>query len=1025
VKWFLIGSACLFCSTTCVWGDAAELYNQGNAAMGNQQYDVAAQAYDAIVSGYPTFTYIDDVRLQLGQAYLYSGKYPEAIDRLAKEINSKTHPEYMSQALYYTALAQFSQGQKASDKNSFTQAVTTLTTLVDMLTKAPSSETISMLESALYYRALSYYERDDYADAEKDLVKLTTTPDFANSLVRPDYLLRLGNVYQIETNQAVAAKKSPDEIRALADKSLKAFDQVAQDPNALVQANDANMSEGSVLYMIAQMDEGPSGYEKALAAFRRVHRKEDMVPIQQKRLDDLRKQAQQLARDQAAQPGAHSNASNDFSLLIDREEHRLSDLQTGPDPIIQALIGMAESYVAMKEPDEARTILHRLVAHAPLTPEQQQTVDFQILYSYVLGGQTDQADAALTDYLNKHAGDPNADSISFQIAVELMKRKDYDGALKQAERSIKDFPKGKYVADAIALQAQALAKLGRTADSAKVVDDFLKANPGSPQALNLLITRAANETTTSDFTAALADYKTVRDNPAAKPELQSAAGAGYVQTLNSLKKYDDVLAEAKTFETKYPNAKELPSVKLFAALAMNQKHDPGAIAALQDIAKKYSSDDVIAPFALNAVVSIYKQAGNTAGMVQAANDLRAAYPDSYALIANANDSVSEALLKEKKFEDAVALYEPLTKVSKTDVAAAAQNKIGEIWAAAAKALGYYQSMQKPARDEADKRLASAEQGYLATLKNFPDQLDAVGDAFAGLVNLARQRRSWGLLKDADMEGYLTMLGTDLTSPEMQARFGLAKAGLVFVTRDGARQLPAALDRFRKVMAANPDLLLTRQETNQYGELLLAAGDYPSAEKIYRDLLTNAAPTNMLAHGDADYGLGAVALAQGNLADAKRYFLALKDLNGGLWHPHINDADYGIALADENSGDPADLNSAKQIYAALMLQPQSGVALQAKAMIGYGRILEKAGYGLNPLTPGSNDNAVFYYTEPDLHNFGPTAPEASAEGLYRAGQLYQKAGDKVNAKKQYDQLLKDYATTASDWAAKARDAEATL
>jgi len=1030
VKWFLIGSACLVCSLTPVRGDAVELYNQGNAAMGGQQYDFAIQAYDALVKGYPTFQYIDDARLELGEAYFYSGKYPEAGGALALETNSKTHPEIRPQALYYTALAQFSQGQKTSDKNSFSQAVASLNTLIDLLTKAPSPDTQAMLESAYYYRALSYYEREDYANAEKDLVLLTTSSNFASSLYGPDYLLRLGSVYQIETNQAVTAKKPEDEIRMLAAKSLRAFEQVANDPNALVQANDANLSEGSVLFMIAQMDQGTLGYKKALDVFRRVHRKEDMIPIQQARLDDLRKQAQELAREQAANPGAHSTASNDFSLLIEREQSRLNALKTGVDPIVQALIGIAECYVAMKQPDEARTILRRLVAHATLTPEQQQTVDFQILYSYVLGGQTDAAEKALSDYLGKHAGDPNADSLSFQIAVELMKRKDYEGALKQAQRSLQDFPpgKGRYAADAIGLEAQALTRLGRIDESAKVVDDFLKTNASSPQALNLILTRAANEMSTRDYATALADFKAVRDNPSAKPELQSSAGAGYIQALSSQKKDDTVIAEARAYEAKYPNAKELASVKLFAALAQNDKHDPGAIAALQDIAKKYAADDAVAPFALNVLVAIYKQAGNLASMTDTFNKLRTDYPESYALILNAADNVSESLLKDKKFDEAIALYAALVKAPKTDVAASASNKVGAVWVAAANALGSYQSMQKANRDEADKRLTAAEQAYLGTLKNFPAELQAVGDAFDGLTSLAKLRRKWGLLKDADMEGYFTMLATDITSREMTARFELAKAGLVLdVIKDGAKQYSSALDRFKKTMSANPALRLTRQETNHYGELLIAAKDYSTATKIYNNLLANAAPTDTLSQGDAYYGLGAVALAQGDVPTAKKYFLALKATldQGGARHPHISDVNFGIAFADEQSSDPAEIATAKQLYSDLMLQPQSGVPLQAKSMIGYGRILEKAGFGLKPTTPGSTDNAVFYYIEPDLHDFGPTVPEDSAEGLFRAGQIYQKSGDKVNARKWYDQLLKNYATTAPDWAAKAKDAEGKL
>ncbi len=50
------------------------------------------------------------------------------------------------------------------------------------------------------------------------------------------------------------------------------------------------------------------------------------------------------------------------------------------------------------------------------------------------------------------------------------------------------------------------------------------------------------------------------------------------------------------------------------------------------------------------------------------------------------------------------------------------------------------------------------------------------------------------------------------------------------------------------------------------------------------------------------------------------------------------------------------------------------------------------------------------------------PELSAQGLYAAGQAYDRAGDKANAKKQYDAILANYKTTAPDWAAKAQEAE---
>ncbi len=480
----------------------------------------------------------------------------------------------------------------------------------------------------------------------------------------------------------------------------------------------------------------------------------------------------------------------------------------------------------------------------------------------MLGGQTDKAGAALDDYLKKHTGDPNADSLSLQIAQELFKRKDNDGALAQAQRSIKDFPKGRYVADAYTLEARVLTAMGRIPESKAVVEDFLKANPSSPQAYAMVLTRASNESADGNLTDALADFGKVKDATGANPELQAGAAASYIQTLQKLNRYDDVIAEAKKYEAKYPDGKALSAVMLFAAQALAAKNDPGAIVALQDVARKFPKDPVIAPIALYSVVEAYRKAGNLPLMLQAAKDLQTTCPEAYPQILLADDAVSDVLLKQKpaRYDDAAALYDPLTKASDETIAAPAQNKIGDVRFAQAKSF-HYQSLPPAGtpnatvtRADATKALVTAEAAYLATLKNWPNQLSAVGDALEGLINVAQRNRSWGVFKDdTDYEGYLSQVSKDLTSPDMQARFELAKAGLVFVVKNGATQYPAALDRFRKAVAANPSLRLTRQETDQYGELLLQAKDYETAQKVYQQLLDSAASNDSAALATAYYG----------------------------------------------------------------------------------------------------------------------------------------------------------------------------
>jgi len=1030
VKWFLIGFVCLLCSASWVRGDAAgDLYNRGITKLQSEQYESAAVDFDSIITGYPLTQNIDDVQIEAGFAWLHAGKFANAVARLSKLAADTKKPQYQTTALYFTALAQFSMGQKETDKTKantyFSNAVTTLTTLTNLITTAPTPDNKSLLEQAIYYRGLAQYLRGSYDDAEKDLIQLTQSPQFAASLSLPDYFLLLGSMYAIETNEAVTAKKPDDEIRAKAKKALDVFDHISKDPNALVQANEANMSKGEILFMIAQMDSTSAGYEAALQAYRQVRRKADMIPLQQDRLDQLRKKAALQARANISL----TSLANDISLLIAREDNRLNDLKKGDDPIVQALIRMAECYMSTTRPDgthesdEARTILHRL-AHAPLTADQQKEVDFQTLYSYALGGQTDQAQKAYNDYTTKHAGDSQAASLAVLIAGKLMERKDYADALTWAQRSIQDFPNGPNAFDAVTLQAQALTRLGRIADSKKIVDDFLKANSASPKAITMLLSRAQNEEGDGNLDAAVADYKQVKDTPSASPALQASADVGYIHALQSQKKYDDVIAEAKAFETKNPDHPSLPTVMLLAALAMDQKHDPGAIAALQTIAQKFPKDDT-ASYALFYVVVLDKQANNVPAMIQAAADLRKAYPEAYTSLAQAADMVSGVLIPQKKFDDAIALYQPLTNAPKPDVAAAALNKIAGILLAASN-VGHYQSMALDERPKAVKRLSDAEQAYLETLKKFPDQIDAVGDAFEGLVTATKQRKSWGLLKEADMEGALGKLGTEFTTPEMQARFEMAKAGLVFIIKDGVKQYPVALDRFKKVMAANPGLHLTRQEADQFGELLLAAQDYPTASKVYQDLLDNADPNDAVMRGYAYYGLGATDFAQGKVTEAKVNFLKLKALPGaGLWHPHILDAHYGIALADEQSGQPADIAEAKQLYNELMTSPAATVALRTQGLLGFGRLLEKAGFTVKSNGTGPNEFAVHYYRQPHVMFYGPTAPELCAEGLYDAGQAYEKAGDKANAKAQYDEILKTYGMTAPDWATKAQAAEVKL
>ena len=1013
VKWFLLAVVCAIASASPLWADeAADLFAQAAKDSAGGNYKDAAPLFDQVIQNYPTSSNIDEIRIESGVAHLHLNEFDKVVEVLAKETVPPAPAQYRASALYYTGYAQLLKGGKVTDeagrKTALGQSIESNTKLLDYLKTSTSPDDKPYKELALYNRALAYLYEGDLPHAITDVSTLLS-PEFGSSLQKPDYLLLLGNLYARQGAEAMAAKSPDATVQTDSQKAMDAFDQAIADPTARVQGDDAKLAKAEVLYLLASMTpRDPAGYAKALEAFRQVERKADLIPIQQATVDELKKEN---LTDVQNSGGKKVNAMR--NQIIEREEARLDTLNTEPDPILRALIRIAQCYNAMTQGNEARTVLHRL-AKADLTADQRQQSDFALIYSYVLGGQSDKADQALTAYLAKHPGDPQAEGISVQIGNELLKRSDAAGALVQAKRSLSDFPKGKYVGEAIELEVEALTALGRNDDAKKVGDDFLRDHPDSPVAVGILLSTAQRQTRLGDLAGAMASYQKVEET-ASTSELKAAGAAGYIETLESLGRFDDVIAESKKFETTYPDNAALPSILVMRGVAMDNKHDPGAVGVLQDEAKRFPSDAAgsPSPFALFFVVNIYQRANQVPQMVQAADDLKKAFPNQYTYILQAADAVSAVLIKASKFEEAAAQYQSLADAPQPDVAALAEAKIGDVWLAGAKDLQKDSDMP-----EAQKRMDLAEQSYLSVLKKYPDQLIAVNAAFHGLDQSMVHRRALGLLKQADMEAYLGKVTAGLTSADMLTRIELAKAGLVFIDKHGLEKYPAALTRFKAAIAAAPTLVLTRTESNEYGQLLLAAKDYPTALQVYTALQASN-PGDQETQADANYGLGATYLAQGDLSHAKDYFLKMK---GMTWSPHILDANYGLALYQETSGQPGDSDAAKQAYAQLMQSPDAAVDLQAKAMLGYGRILVAEGHPVSPAVAGGMESGVHYFQQVDTI-YGGAVPELSAEGLYDAGQAYAKAGDKANAQKMYQNIEQNYKDVAPDWAAKATAASA--
>jgi tetratricopeptide (TPR) repeat protein len=997
-------------------GDAAsDLYAQAESASNSGDYAGAAAQLDQLLTNYPSTAGADNIRLEAADDYLHAGNFDQAIATVGKAIKKDAAPEIKLQAFLIKGQAQFSKAGKAATpaeaKPLYQQAMFSFNGVIQTIAKTPGlANTDAIEEEAMYYRSLAFYGMAQNPRAEGSLTELVQK--FPQSPALPDYLLLLGSVQANQATDDFNNKSSADVVTAAAQKALETYDQIIANPNAPAQANDARLAKAGVLLLVANLTpQDPAGFQKALDVYRTVQRKADLVQSQQARVAHLRAQLQQQV-----QSSGHVGVISPLTGLIELQQRELDTLQSETDPIVQALIGSAECYNGMREGDEARTILRRLDAATispPLPDDQAKRIDFDLIYSYVLAGQNQKADTALTAYLQKHPGDSQADSISVNIANNLLQRRDYQGALAQALRSQHDFPQGSHYADAVAAQASALTGLGRQAESVQVIEAFTRAHPDDPAAVQMALTSGQNQLAQNDFNAALATFNRIRAGSPAG-DLQAAAWAYAINALSKLGHNDDVVTQSKAFLAQYAQNSAAPSVAMLSAMALQAKKDPGAIAALQQVAHDYAQSDQ-APFALYEIVTVYQEQHRAAEAAQALAALRAAFPDATQMIGAATELVAGDAVAAKKFDDAIALYQPLATSTKPEVAGPAQNKIAGLWVQKARAMGAYQSLNTDeSKAEAQKRLATAEDDYVNVLKTYPENLAVVNDAFDGLDDLLALKRRSGLVTDAGMEAELTRMCAPLTSPEMQARVEMAKVHLAFGLKDAAAQYPAMLQRFEQAMTANSTLKLTRTEVSDYGELLVAAKEYDKAIQVFTAFHDQADPDDAYAQADAAYGLGAAYLAQGDLDHAKKWFTAMMALPGGAaWHKHILTAQYGVALANQKS----DPEASKQVYAEIMTDPRASSELQAKSLLQYGRILQSEGYAVKPAQPGTIEYAVHYFEQVDLF-YGAATPEQSAEGLYLAGKAYEQAGDAANAAREFAALRSTYAKTAPDWVAKA-------
>lgn len=973
-------------------GPADDLFKAGNEAYAAEDYAKAIESYQKITTSFASASIINDVKLQLGLAYLYSGKYAEAVETLTKLTEKGTPPEIRERAFFYMGQAQLSlagtlQNDEKARQAKLSASVASFTEQLNGFAKSP------LREDAYYNRALANFFLGKYDDAEKDFNALIA--EFSSSVNKADYVFWLARTYGARATKALTDKKRT-EAETWAKKAKEVYARIT-DADSLIVANDARFESAELDFYLAEKE----GYAKAIAEYNKVRRRDDLLPGQKAKIDSIRAKIADAGRT------GNKDLSESLSRLRTREQSRLLDLEGRVDSAIKAAIRKAQCYVLLGKYDEARVILHRLKPH--VTDEaDKKDVGFQTILSYALQKQVEKANSGLDTYLKDFPGDPDADIISFQIGNTFMGEKQYQEAYDQYARSLRDFPKGKYADQASMRQASAMSSLGEMDKAIAILTDFVAKNPKSPSAPEAQFTLGAVQMAVKKYDDAAKNFRAVKDNPQAG----TFAPLAHFQlglALFSANQLDPALVELKSYVQKYPKEETTGTAALYIGMVLDRKKDPTALQALQEVAAKYPEDNS-APFALNYIASIYKREAKMPEMVAAYEKVYKTFPKSKEAT-TARVAVAQYLASQKKYDDAAKMYQELIKgEDKTSGGFAAWGE-GDMWSRASREYGAYTRITADEQKEVRRRLEASEKAYVTLLKEFPEAKES-SYGLQGLLDLALLRGEYGLLANDQVGKFFTDITAQITDPATKARVQLLQAAVPY--EQGRRA--DAYNEYKKVLQSNPNVPFTPGDARRYGELLVEHNEADAAVALFTKLQAASDPDDVRTMAEVYYGLGSASLAKKDYPKAKESLEKLVKQYG--WHPKAATAQFGLGQIAHALKDSA---AAKTNFEAVIRSQRAPSDLKANAMIEMGDILSEEGL-LVPTADKTKPNASGYYLKAEAY-FGDALPEIGAAALMKAGQAFEKANQPAEARKQYEEIKKKYGKTSS--AAKANERLAAL
>ena len=1011
-----------FCGLHAQSPGAAQANTEAYNLFSGGDYAGAATAYEKLLKDYPTDAIVPVAQIQLAFCYYFLGRFDAALEIANKTLAGPPLGDELRQIVdglipqILSAKAAAMAPADPARQKTFEQAIAQFT---EFIQKYPQAQD---LENIVYGRAVAHFQigktEETIKDAELNIQKFPNSPTLPTS----KNLLAIALATQGSTILNAGGNK--DEAFALYSRAADLLRQIIRSKADVALFNEANFQLAEILFNQAAFSEEAlrsALFEEALAAYRSIKPKEEIVALQQEvvaSFPERRREALQQRRDQ------------NFLKQLDRENLRqlskLEELKNKPDQVATALQKIGEIYFQQGQQNAARAILRHVAQFlAPSSEDAKRNLYFQTM-SYALQGNAEKALANYEQFQSQHKGDPIAENLPLTIGSMLLGQNRAEEAIRFFDESLTLYPQGRFAGLTVVTKASAESRLGRHDSAAKTFQDFLSKNPPPEIGVIAQSSLANIFKDTARWDEALAVYRQVIEN---FPNTPQAVEAKYWLAICTQQKGDNAgaLPLFDAFLKEYADHPLAPLAlyaKAGALLATNKKSD--AIAAFAEVAEKYP-DSPPAPFTYFIRAQHAGADGDTAQVASLMRAFIEKYPQDDKVF-SAHEMLAQTEINAGKMEEAVLIYrEYIQKYEESPMAAQALQKIAELQRGQAEALGRFGALNVDEQAQWKTRIEGSIAAAEELLKKYPDS-PAVAFGLRTLLSNQRLLLGASLKKPEDVESYFHALAEEAPSPKAKSKILFALADYV-AESDEARALAIMREAY------DPEVVYAPADLDAYGLALINGGQLEEAaavfEKLARDFPvpagtspTQAPPAIQEAQAIALFGQAKILQEKEQKIEAGKLFQQLKSLYP--WSPKGLEADYGIALSLREG---KKFDDAIGLLGGVIRATNATAELRARSMLLFGYImLDKMNSATDPkqqeqFLGAAIDNFI------KIPQFYSGVPKAAAEGLWMGSQLLERQAGAASdpkfktqqlnrARTFYKQLVEEFPN--SEWASQARE-----